>query len=745
MEESYKSALSHLVGQIKTYNPKLDVDFLNRAYDFSYEAHRSQLRKSGEPYFQHCLEVARILANLRLDAATIASGLLHDAVEDTGTTLQEIEERFNAEVALLVEGVTGIHRLQAISAEEKAKENYLETYVKMLLSVVKDIRVILIKLADRLHNMRTLKHLSDKKQREIAIETREIYVPLANRLGLAKIKSELEDLVFKFLDNEEYKRLARKVNEKRQRREQDIHRLVATIQNNLSSYNISAKVEGRPKSLYSIYKKSQNRNLAFEDMYDLSAIRIIVETEQECYQANDLVQTTFEPCPDKFRDYIKMPKPNGYQSLHTVIRNEDDKLVEIQIRTAQMHQIAEDGIAAHWKYKEGKIEDSTLDKYLVDFRQWLRQLAEWLQDAKDEPEEVLSHFKIDLFKDEIFVYTPKGKLLKLPADSTPVDFAFAVHSDLGIHCLGAKVNGEMVPLNHKLKSGDTVEIIKSQHQKPDMEWINFVRTSKAYGKIKRWFKESMFEQCCKLGEAIIEQEFRRWGIKQDEVDLEALAGTWGLAGAPQLYHAVGVNRVTARQIFRKVSSENHQDQKTDVKDGLRTFLDRARHAAAGVLVEGLEDGQIQFGACCQPLPGDRILGLVTKTNDVIVHRSDCQTISRLIKNPEHFLDAQWEVEHNENFLVRLQTLGHDRKNFLRDLSAAIAQTQANIVSVYMNTKEAFIQGQVVVEIKNLLHLTQVIKKISKVNGVINVERLDGTGEPLAYLAGVPSRSWTNAN
>jgi len=669
MQEIYEIEFDRLVRQITAYNPKLDVDFLKKAYCFSYDEHIGQLRKSGEPYFQHCLEVAAILASLRLDAATIASGLLHDVVEDNETMLQDIDQKFGAEVAGLVAGVAGIRHLKTPGANGKTDERYVENYSKMLLSVVRDIRVVLIKLADRLHNMRTLKYLPEKKQREIAVETREIYVPLANRLGLSRLKSELEDFVFKFLNNEEYKKLARKINEKRQQREQYIQSLVDTIAAHLSTNAIKAGIEGRPKSLFSIYKKSQNRNLAFEEMYDLFAIRIIVEKLEDCYQALNVVHGNFEHRQDKFYDYIARPKSNGYQSLHTVIFGKENKLVEVQIRTEAMHRIAEDGIAAHWKYKEGKLEDNHLDKYLVDFRQYLRQLAESLQNAKDEPREVLEHFKIDLFKDEIFVYTPRGEVVSLPGGSTPLDFAFAVHTDVGIHCLGAKVNGNMAPLQYKLKSGETVEIITSANQKPAIDWVNFVCTPRAYTKIKRWFKNSMREQSQKLGEMIIHDAFRK-------------------------------------------------------------ILDKASPFENGVRVQGLDNVLVHLAKCCHPVSGDRILGFITKGNGVIVHRSSCKNILKLMENSEGNLEGYWDLERDKNFLVRLQMLGHDRINFLHEVSAIVAQTHTNIVSVNMHAQDSCIQGHLVIEIKNLLHLTQVINKISKVNGIINVDRLDGAGEPV---------------
>jgi GTP pyrophosphokinase len=744
MEMSYEIEFNNLVRQIKSYNPKLDENFLKSAFDFSYEVHKGQLRKSGDPYFQHCLEVAKILTNLRLDLTTIASGLLHDVIEDTASTLREIEEKFGPEVAVLVEGVTGIRRLQTINSKERPDENYIENYIKMLLAAVKDIRVILIKLADRLHNMRTLKHLPEKTQQEISRETRNIYVPLANRLGLAKIKTELEDLVFKFLDNAQYKELARKVNEKRQRREQYTQSLAGTIQKKLSDLGIRARVEGRPKSLYSIYKKSQNLNIAFEEIFDLFAIRIIVEKVEECYQAKDILHTQFIHRPDNFHDYIETPKPNGYQSLHTVIFSNENRLVEVQIRTEEMHKIAEDGIAAHWKYKEGKVEDSQLDKYLVDFRQWLRQLAEWMQDAKDEPDEVLEHLKINEFKDEIFVYTPKGELRKLPAESTPIDFAFAVHSDIGLQCVGAKVNERMVDLDYKLKSGEKVEIITSANQKPSFDWLSFVRTPKAYSKIKHWFNESMPDQRQNLGEIIVQREFKRFHIKKEQVNLNGVAAYFGLSDAYELYEAIGFGRVSIKQIINKILKKTRVAEIND-DDPRKFFLNKTQNSVQKILVQGLDNIRINFAQCCQPEPGERILGFVTKGNGVIIHRLDCKNILTLMEHPERNIDVQWNVEQQVNFVIRLHIVGNDRKNFLRDVGDSISQSETKIVSVELHAKGSLIQGTIIVEVNDPLHLTRVINKISKVNGVLNVERLDGTGEPTTDLTGALPPLWNKAN
>ncbi len=740
MQDFYKTEFEKFVGQIRAYNPALDVGFLERAYNFSYEAHVGQLRKSAEPYFQHCLEVAKILADLRLDQSTIAAGLLHDVVEDTEVPLQEIEQNFGPEVAGLVDGATRIRRLRAISTEEKQAENCR----KMLLAVVKDIRVILIKLADRLHNMRTLKYLSPKKQREIAVETRDLYVPLAYRLGIGRIKWELEDLVFKFLHNDIYKELARRVAEKREQREEFIERVAAPIRQALLKNRLSAGIEGRPKSISSIYNKIVKRNIPFDAMYDLFAIRLIVQTVDECYRALEIVHRLFARREDKFRDNIKNPTENGYQTLHTVIVGPENKLVEIQIRTEEMHKTAEEGIAAHWKYKEGKIEDSELDKYLVDFRQWLRQLVEQPQEAVSASNGVLAHLKIKRFQDEIFIYTPKGDLLELPVDSTPVDFAFAIDGGLGLRCLSAKVNGQIVSLDHKLKSGDMVEIIASGNQRPNPDWLKFVRTAQAREAIERAIKEAMLAQSRKLGEEIINHEFKRHHLDKGSVDLETIAGLFSFPDAERLYNAIGAGQVSVHQVIRRIAPDGQTREKED-GEALKKFLRKARGSAKGRRVQSLDNAPIHFAKCCQPAPGDRIVGFVTKGQGVIVHRNDCKKLRGLVENPARQIEANWDGDDDARFLVRLRLLGHDRRNFLCDLGASIAQTGVSIVSMELRAEGSMLHGDMIIEVENLQHLTRLINKIDKINGVISVERLDETGAPVADLASEVSPVWNKAN
>jgi GTP pyrophosphokinase len=719
MDKHYETELDKLLAQIKSYNFNADSDLISAAYLFGYEAHKKQLRKSGSPYFEHCLEVAKILANLKLDTATIVSGLLHDVVEDTGVSLQEVEKLFGKEVAELVDGVTRIGGLKTVSTVEKQAENYR----KMLLSVVKDIRVVLIKLADRLHNMRTLEFLPPKKQQDIAMETRDIYAPLAHRLGIRKIKWELEDLSLKFLNNELYRNLANLVSEKREQRESYIQHLTVPILEALQKNGIEARIEGRPKSLYSIYHKNKNRNVPFEKIYDLFGIRIIVKTVEDCYFALGIIHNVFQPFPEKFRDYIATPRGNGYQSLHTAVFGPQNKIVEVQIRTEQMHSVAEEGVAAHWKYKEGSNKDSELERHY----KWLRQMVESIQEAKDEPDEVLERIKINLFDDEVFVLSPKGDLFTLPLGSSPIDFAFAVHTAIGYHCIGAKVNGKIVPLNHKLQSGDAVEIITSTNQKPSQDWLKFVRTSKARSKIKAWLKESLLEQSQKLGEEILQRAFKHLHLEKSADELADIAHTFGLSDTVQLYCAVGRGDISAQSIVRKLRPDHAEHPSPS--NIFTKFLDKARGSAKGVRVQGLDNLLISFGKCCQPVPGDRILGFLTQGRGVVVHRTDCKNTLQLMQNTERNLAVDWDVDPDKRFMVRLHLLGEDRKHFLRDVSEAIAQTDTNIVRIEMRAENSMVHSNIIIEVKNLQHLTRVISRIGKVPGVLSVERLDGAGEP----------------
>ncbi|MFQ5706259.1 MAG: RelA/SpoT family protein [bacterium] len=717
MKNGYKKSFDELVRKIKRYSPKADAAMLSRAFDFGFEAHKDQLRKSGELYFTHCLEVARILTDLKMDSTTITGGLLHDVAEDTGVTIEEVEELFGAEVGRLVDGVTKISELRFESVEARQAENFR----KMILSMVRDIRVILIKFADRLHNMRTIEYLSPKKRKRIAIETRDVYAPLAHRLGIAKIKWELEDLVLKTLNPKSYWELVDQISGKREERERYIRRVTNPIRKELRQAKIKAKITGRPKHFYSIYGKMQKRQVPFEQIYDLLAIRIIVEKVDQCYFVLGIVHNLFTPVHERFKDYIATPKSNMYQSLHTTIIGPEGRMVEIQIRTEEMHRTAEEGIAAHWLYKEGKAKQDELDRHMT----WLRQVLDWQKETKD-PAEFMENLRIDLFQDEVFVFTPKGDLLKLPVNSTPIDFAFAVHTDIGMHCISAKVNGRIVSLSYKLKSGDSVEIITSPNQNPNPDWIKFVKTSKARSRIKRWIKESFYEQSLKLGEEIVNKQFKKCNIKKDQVDLEEFAQNLNFQNGEQLLASIGSGNTSIHTLIGRISPEKN----VEIKESsvFKKFLARARGATKGVRIDGIDNLMINFGQCCQPVPGDKILGFVTRGRGIVVHRSDCRNITNIIDDEDRKIKVEWDVDKDKHFTVGLHLLGEDRKHFLRDVTESISRTETNIVSVDLKAEDSFVYSNFILEVRNLQHLTRIINKINQVKGVISVERLDGTVE-----------------
>jgi len=714
MEEKYLKSLENLIYKIKQYNSGFDVDLLKKAYYFSYEAHDDQLRKSGEPYFEHPLEVAKILVDLRLDVNTICGGLLHDVAEDTGITLEEVEEQFDSEIATLVDGVTKISELKFDSVEMLQAENFR----KMIISMIKDIRVILIKFADRLHNMRTIEFLPDRKRVRIARETLEVYAPLAHRLGIGKVKWELEDLAFKTLNSKAYDDLVHQVTEKRDEREKYIKRITNPVRKELKKQNIDARISGRPKHFFSIYSKMQRRRLPFEEIQDLLAIRVIVKKIEECYFVLGIVHSLFTPIHDRFDDYIATPKSNMYQSLHTTVIGPEGKIVEIQIRTEEMHQTAEEGIAAHWRYKDGKVKEDELDRHFV----WLRKILEWQQDAPDSTE-FMENLKIDLFHDEVFVFTPRGDLYRLPAGSTPVDFAFAIHTDIGYHCLGAKVNSKIVPLSYQIRSGDTVEVITSNSQHPNQDWIKFVKTSKARSKIKRWIRDSMFDQSKKLGEEILAKEIKKYRIKKDEDELTEIAQSYGLSDLSQLFAAIGRGDISAQSVIHKIAPERIEQLKDETF--IERFIRRAKSPEKGIRVQGIENMLINFGKCCQPVPGDRIIGFITKGRGVIVHRTDCKNIFNLMKDPERNIDVEWDVDKDKRFLVRLYMVAHERREFLRDVTEAISATDGDIVNVTLKTEDMLVHNNMLIEVRNLKHLTNIINRISKIKGMINVERRNG--------------------
>jgi len=713
----YRRVFEGIIRRIKAYNKNPDVDLLRKAYNFAYNAHKFQLRKSGTPYIEHCLETAKILTELRMDVVTVAAGLLHDVVENTGISVDEVKDTFGAEIAQLVDGVTKIGELKFRSHAEKQAENFR----KMIFSMAQDLRVIMIKFADRLHNMRTIEYLPRDKAKRIALETREVYAPLAHRFGIARIKWELEDLSLKVLDTSVYDELVRKVAGRREEREKYIRKVVRPIKRELLSNGIQAKVTGRVKHLDSIYRKMRNKNKSFEDVFDLLAIRIIVTKVDECYFVLGLVHTLFTPVHDRFKDFIATPKLNMYQSLHTTVVGPEGKMVEVQVRTDEMHRVAEIGIAAHWKYKENRRAEDELDRYST----WLREMVDWQRDTLD-PEEYLDILKTDLFISEVFVFTPKGDLLKLPIGSTLVDFAFAVHTDIGLHCIGAKVNGRIVPLNTQLKSGDSVEIITSANQRPHMDWLTFVKTSKAKSKIKRWLKEAQLEEAIKLGEEILTKALKRYRIRWTKKELQNVARITGKRSIEQFYADLGRGKISINKVIESYIPEREWSQVKEKKDNIfERFVSRARGSVKGVRVQGMNHLLIRFAQCCHPVPGDPIQGFITKGRGIVVHRRDCVNAVRLMEMPERNIDVAWDIDGEGAFMVQLCILATGRKDFLKDIGESLSTMDTNILKVDMNTENAIITAYIIVEVKDLTHLTKIIRRLYRIKGIISVDRESG--------------------
>jgi GTP pyrophosphokinase len=703
-----------LFSMVKKQGDWLDYELIKRAYEFSEEAHRDQKRLTGDSFITHCLEVSRILLELGMDSVTIASGLVHDVVEDTDITIEEVKKVFGDEIAMMVNGLTKIGGLQFHSMEERQVENYR----KMFISTAKDVRIIIIKLADRLHNMRTLAPLPPKKQNRIALETREIYAPMAHRFGMALIRGELEDLAFSYLEPDEYRSLKKLVAHSSKERERLVNVLKVPLERELKNIGIKAEVTGRAKNLYSIYRKMMIRNLPFEEIYDLLAIRVLAESVKDCYHVLGLIHSLWKPKQDRIKDYISTPKTNMYQSLHTTVFGPQGYPFEIQIRSKEMHSTAEYGIAAHWLYKEGKDERSELDKKLT----WFRQIIEQQKEMTD-PSEFMDYLKIDMFQYEIYVFTPRGDLKQLPAGSTPIDFAFSVHSEVGIHCAGARVNGRIVSLNTTLRNGDTVEIITNPNQKPSLDWIKFVKTSQARSKIRRWIKEQELSDSIRLGKEILNKELRRGGKRKlGEQILGTIAGDLNLQSGDQLLALLGSGDISAKQIIdRAFPTDGKEDDKGSPLDKIVKLV---RKTPRGIRVQGLDNVMVRFAHCCQPVPGDDVIGYVTKGRGISVHRSDCTNILQYSDTPERRMEIDWKPTGKDFILVRLVVKGNDRKGLFADIAAAVTETVTNIASAQIGRNGLEAEGTFIVEVKDLDQLRKVISSMRKVKGIYQVERKD---------------------
>ncbi len=716
-----KKLLDDLIITCKNNLPSVNEELITKAFELSLEAHKNDSRASGEPYFTHPYEVAMIVAKeIPLDDISVVSALLHDVIEDSDFDLQFISKEFGKEVAEIVDGVTkigGIFKGQEITQAEN--------YRKMLLSMVKDIRVILVKFADRLHNMRTLEFVNPDKQRRIAQETIEIYAPFSHRFGLAKVKWELEDLAFKYLNKEAYDDLVRKIKNKRKERESYIAKFTAPIIEKLNEHKIKYEISGRPKHLYSIYRKMIKRNKPFEEIYDLFAVRIIIESNDtnECYYVLGIVNSIYTPVPDRFKDYISIPKTNNYQSIHTTVIDTQGRLVEVQIRTDNMHEVAEKGVAAHWKYKENKL---TSDAQLENWVNWIRDVFE--SASKDEAsKDVLASFKLNLYQDEIYIFTPKGDLRRLPVNSTPVDFAFEIHSKVGYHCIGAKVNGKIVPLDTSLHSGDQVDIITSKNQHPNRSWMLFVKTHKAKAAIRRWINKEE-EKLIETGKDLWEKKLKKFKLTYNPDDVIKFANSQKFENSSQLYKAIALEKINLDDLL---FPQKEKEVKEEVKElEFDNFATIARTDAGAILIDGSNQNfKYSFAKCCNPIPGDPIVGYITIGEGIKIHRRTCADLINAVKKGEdRLVPVQWPTADESLFVAGISIVGEDSPGILKDISHSITSYQnTNIKSVNITANNSMFKGAITLYVRNLEHLSRIVERLKKNKGIYSVERFDSPG------------------
>jgi GTP pyrophosphokinase len=734
--------LSKLMKNIDEHCNNVDKDLIVKAYDLASEAHKIQKRESGEPYIIHPVEVACILAEMGMDTATIVAGLLHDVIEDTEYNHEQVAEMFSVEVANLVEGVTKIGKINFLTKEEQQADNVR----KMLLAMAKDIRVIIIKLADRLHNLRTLKYMPIQNQKAKAKETLDIFAPLAHRLGMSKIKWELEDLAFRYLNSNEYYALVDEIAEKRVEREEYIKGIVDELNRNLKESGVTADIDGRPKHFYSIYRKMVNKNKTLDQIFDLTAIRILVNDIRECYTALGIVHTMYKPIPGRFKDYIAMPKPNMYQSLHSTVIGPQGKSFEIQIRTFEMHRTAEYGIAAHWKYKEGITDEEQNHSEIpkeVNFETkltWVREMLDW-QKETNNPEEFMENFKIDLFADEVFVFTPKGTVINLPSASTPVDFAYKIHTDIGNRCIGAKVNGRIVPLDYKLKTGEIVDILTSGVAKgPNIDWLNTVKSNQAKSKIRSWFKKVKREDNINKGKDVVEKESKKQGYNFGEIAkgaaLEQLLKKYNMNSIENLYVAVAIGTNSASIVVSKLKEsfekgkglvDSDENALKEIKEHINKESKKEKKnkkATPGIMVKGEKDILVRFAKCCNPVPGDKIIGYITKGRGVSVHRMDCENLNNLLKeDSSRIVDVSWGDANDEAYVAEIKIKAEDRKQLLTDIMEIINLTDTNVQSMSAKTvKDDITYLTFQIKIIDIEHLDTLMKNIKKLKGVKEVFR-----------------------
>ena len=720
-----------LLQKIKENCTNVDLDIVNKAFNLAYEAHKEQKRESGEPYIIHPIDVAVILAELGMDTSTIVAGLLHDVIEDTDYTYDDIKNIFSEEVANLVSGVTKITKMEYKSKEEQQADNFR----KMLLAMASDIRVIIIKLADRLHNMRTLKYMPKEKQKRISKETLDIYAPLAHRLGISKVKWELEDLCFRYLHEEEYYDLVHQISEKRVERETYIAQIIKDLYSKLEEAEIDSDIDGRPKHFYSIYRKMVTKNKSIEQIFDLTAIRILVNSVKDCYEVLGIVHTIYKPIPGRFKDYIAMPKPNMYQSLHTTVIGPQGKTFEIQIRTFEMHKTAEYGIAAHWKYKEGDTSD-TKGKSFENKLVWLRDMLEWQKETSDA-EEFMEGFKINLFTDEIFLFTPKGVVIDLPNGATPIDFAYRIHTDIGNKCIGAKVNGKIVPLDYKLKTGQIVEILTSNSSKgPNMDWLSIAKSNQAKSKIKAWFKKAKKEENINKGKEVFEKELKKQSVHYIDIakgeSYDKFIKRYNINCMDDLYALVGLGAIVASSFIAKLKEENLSKDEKDknlnkaIEENISKNEKKKKYTSYGVTVKGENNLMVRFAKCCNPVPGDDILGYITKGRGVSIHRKDCGNLNNLIKeDPQKVVDVSWGTSNGVAYMAEIQVKTEDKSGILSDVMNILMDSKLPLNA--LNAKSAkgnLAYINIKIKIDTVEQLKELMKKIKRVPGVLDIYRMN---------------------
>jgi GTP diphosphokinase / guanosine-3',5'-bis(diphosphate) 3'-diphosphatase len=711
--------LQTLIEEIPKYQPGADLELVNRAYRFSEMSHKGQQRASGEPYLSHPLEVAGLLVDFKMDVTTVTAGLLHDVLEDTVATKDDLAREFGPEIAELVDGVTKIGKLAFSSREERQAENFR----KMVVAMAHDLRVLMIKLADRLHNMRTLDYLALDKAKKIAQETLDIYAPLAHRLGMAKVKAELEDLALRVMQPEDYLELMRRVAKRRLEREAEINSLIALLQDKLGEVGIESKIAGRPKHFYSIWKKMHEGGREFDEIYDLTAVRVLTKTVRDCYGALGVIHSLWKPVPGRFKDFIAMPKVNMYQSLHTTVIGPKGDPVEIQIRTWEMHRVAEEGIAAHWLYKEKKGDRDRFDEAFT----WLRQLMESQKEMKD-PKEFLDTVRFDLFPDEVYVFTPKGDVKALPEGSTPIDFAYAVHTDVGHHCVGAKVNGKLVPLRYTLRQGDIVEVVASPTQHPSRDWLKIVKSSRSKAKINQWLKVEERARSLELGRELFDREAKKYRLTPTTLlgseEMKKLIAEMGYATSDDLLAAMGYGKASVHQVLGKLAPTvvREHDQTPETKP-----QKAPRKSDGAVRISGVDDVLVRFGKCCSPVPGDGIVGFITRGRGLTVHARDCLTVAKNVLDKERLLAVEWDGGEPAKRPVKIAVyIGRDRPGLLAEITAAISSRQGNIIKAEITvTDDRKGLNHFVIEVEDLQQLQGIMQSIRDVKDVMNVERVRG--------------------